>query len=232
MKIAIVDDELCFRTHIETLIKKESPSSKVFLFDSGKSLFSTDIYEYSMIFLDIEMKDIDGISIALQIKKQKAKAIIFFVTSHSNYITSALKSMPFQYLMKPINEKVFGEEFKRALKLLIKMKNEIQTTWNGEKKFVIIDSIIYIEYSARKLHFYCKENKLIESKGKIRDYFLKLEEYDFVQTHNSFLVNLAMVAKIMDRNIVMKNGTIVPISKKYLNTTKEALRIFISGVVI
>lgn len=107
INIAICDDDINVAKEIESLIKS-TINSQIYstsIYIEAEEFSKVDYAKLDFVFLDIELGDISGIEIATQIRKVNESVIIFFITNHSRYISEALKSMPFQYILKPISEK-------------------------------------------------------------------------------------------------------------------------------
>ena len=119
INIAICDDDINVTKEIEDLINNMSNKQmfNIEIFVDGNEFLQTDYAKYDIVFLDIEMGSVSGIDIALEIRKINDSSIIFFITNHFRYISEALKSMPFQYILKPINVKreLFFEEDRKSV---------------------------------------------------------------------------------------------------------------------
>lgn len=100
MKIAIIDDDISF---LEMFNKKINSSMKK-IFDQVIIDQYTNInlfpFQYDIYFLDIDLIDDNGISIAGKIKENDKNALIIFVTSKNNLVFSALKVQPFYFIRK------------------------------------------------------------------------------------------------------------------------------------
>ena len=156
MKIAICDDEISYR---ETILKYLSPyiekdsSLEAKQFSNAEDLICAykENERFDIIFLDIQMKSLDGIAAAKKIRKFDPDAILFFITSHVKFFSDAFRVNAFQFLAKPIKQDDFIKDFQRALEkykmqhsaYIVKYK---ETTYTFETK-----NIIYIESLNRHL---------------------------------------------------------------------------------
>lgn len=235
INIAICDDEKIVAKEIEELIKSivnpEIYNTKIF-FD-GNDLLNSDYSRFDVVFLDIELGEVSGIDIATKIRGVNERAIIFFITNHFRYISEALKSMPFQYILKPICEKkeLFFEEFNRGIDRLKKSKHTIQINTQQGEESIRVDSINYIEYLNKNviIHTNKKEVKFI---GKLNEWRDKLLPYDFVQCHKSFLVNLKYIENVKFSEIIMEYNTKIPIGRKYSHNFIETRNKFLLGIIV
>lgn len=230
INIAICDDDINTAKKIEELIKSVDSLEpfNTTIFVDGKKFCDTNLTKYDIVFLDIELGDMSGIDIAVELKKVNTTDIVFFITSYTSYISDAFKTMPFQYLLKPINEKLFREEFLRGLEKLKKAKYRIKIITKYGESNIKVDSIAHIEYINKKLIFYTRDEK-ISVAGKLSDWTDKLLSYDFVQCHKSFLVNLNCIKTVKYNQIVMDDNTIIPIGRKYAKSFIEGRNNFLLG---
>lgn len=88
MKILICDDEQQYidklKTHIEDFMRCRSVNFEIYTTNSPKEIAnSNDIYQ--LAFLDIQMDELSGISLAKILKERNSKIVIFFVTSYNDY---------------------------------------------------------------------------------------------------------------------------------------------------
>ena len=213
MRIAICDDNQRDRDIIEQLIlgyEKIYPKIHfhVSTYSCGEELLSTysDGTSFDMLFLDIQMKDIDGIQAAQEIRKTNKHAIIFFITGFTQYVSAAFTLNAFQFIIKPIKRDVFEREFRRALK-----KHYVE-----RKKFIIesdskiialeIKDITYLESADHYVIVHTEQNKYLK-RAKLIDEEKALTPYGFVRTHHKYLVNMAYIFEITQNVAVLKNGS-------------------------
>lgn len=217
MRIAICDDEKFYRDKVKENLdtyKKDYPEIEILEFNCGEDLISFyNIGEkFDFLFLDIQMKDIDGVQTAQEIRKLDNHVIIFFITSYINFVSATFRVGAFQFLIKPINESDFKKDFDRAIeqhkvnhcKYIVKYKDSTTT--------LEIKDIIYIEALNRHLFVFDGVNRY-EYVGKLKEEEKKLSPYGFVRCHQGFLVNIAYIKLINRTSIVLKNGNEIPVSK-------------------
>lgn len=156
--------------------------------------------KYDVIFLDIEMHEIDGLQTAHLIRKTDDDVIIVFLTNHQQFIKQSFKIEAFDYLVKPFSKIVFDEMFARVLNkyqkqhflITIKMRDSIST--------IEVKEIVYIECFKHRLTFHLK-GEIIECTGKLQEYETTLINHGFLRCHNSILINAAYIKTINDYDI-------------------------------
>ena len=217
MRIAICDDDKSQRDLIEQYViahSAEYQNIKTTTFSSGEDLLAALKQKtFDILLLDIELHGISGIETATKIRESNSDLIIIFITGYVNYVSDALKTNAFQFLVKPVKKDFFDEEFKRAIS---KYQNEHQKYVIRLKSGVTmleVNDIIYIESSNREMYIYTKDRKHTKP-GKIGDEEDVLTNYGFVRCHQGFLVNMKYILDIEKNNLILKNGIKIMLSKR------------------
>ena len=216
LQIAVCDDEQRMGEYVKQLIEKRlgtNDSYKVSVFSSGRQLLDAST-QFDIFFLDIDLKDINGIDMARQLR-QNSGAVIVFVTALKEYVFDAFDVQAFQYLLKPIDEKKFFQVLDRALRECGHGKSEpLVIRVKGVYRNIPKDNIIYAENEARKVILHLKEEQIT--------YYAKMSELEiflgnqFFRCHRGYLVNLKEVSGYDTGNVQLKNGeTILMAKQKY-----------------
>ena len=128
MRIAICDDEKTFISDFTAMISNLYKSLDMIVdqFLSGKALLDSFLTQpYDLVFLDIEMPGIDGISLARQLRQQNEDVSIVFVTGHEEYAIKRYGLNALRYLLKPVSE----EEVHVILEYVLKKQNNKKFIW-------------------------------------------------------------------------------------------------------
>lgn len=88
MKIAVCDDERTVREDIAGKIEFLFPETDVFLYESGNILLQSE-ENFDIVFLDIQMKGINGMDTAKKLRESGSDAVIIFVTALEEYVYQA-----------------------------------------------------------------------------------------------------------------------------------------------
>ena len=106
MRIAICDDEEIYRIELKSLLDKLliNADYNIDTFDDGNRLSeSFKALPYDLVFLDIEMPAVDGITLARAIRAASEKVFIVFLTSHVEYAIEGYEVNALRYLTKPVD---------------------------------------------------------------------------------------------------------------------------------
>lgn len=227
MKVAIIDDERIYLDQIKILLKEYDYNFDIELFDKSEEFLKANIKQYAIVFLDIEMPGIDGIALANEIRNAGGENLIFYITSHTNYITSALRTSPFQYLVKPLDKEVFFTELERAISIITKRDAIFSVKALEGEVNIRIGDIKYIEILNRKIEIHTID-KIIYTYGTIKEIYSRLQNFNIIKIHASFLVALSAIQNIKGYEVVLKEGDTLPISKKNLKETRDRFAKYIS----
>lgn len=224
LKIAICDDDIkdCSIIHhhlehygiqfdIDYQIR-EYTSAEQLLLDYNKS------YPFHILFLDVEMPIMNGLELAKHIRQHKDKqVIIVFISNYPRYMQDSFEVHPFHYLTKPVNE----QEFQKVMSQIVQ---EFETSTihkvviheDKQEELVNINDLLYIEAQNGKkgqLSFVLSD-KTLQSKGVLIDWEKELSPHHFILCHRGILVNINHIHYIKERNVVLKNGIILPLSRR------------------
>ncbi|MGF1635504.1 MAG: LytR/AlgR family response regulator transcription factor [Cyclobacteriaceae bacterium] len=148
--------------------------------------------QVDVLFLDIEMPGLDGLTMVKSISKIP---YVIFITAHRNYAVEAFEVKALDYLVKPVS-------FERFLKALHPIEQHLGTKIEHPKisdhLFVSVDrqmikilfiDIFYLEAMGDYVKFYTGKDKPIISKMTLKEAMEHLRAPDFIQIHRSFVIN-------------------------------------------
>lgn len=112
MIIYAIDDEKNALEYITRKIKSVEPDAEVYSFDNAKeAIESAKTIKFDVAFMDIQMPEMDGITLAKTFKKINPKSNMIFVTGYSEYTMDAFSVDASGYLLKPVTK----EQVRHAL---------------------------------------------------------------------------------------------------------------------
>ena len=230
MRIAVCDDDETAVSFLRELIESY-PKQKLSAdgYSSGEDLLRTGNI-YDLIFLDIDMKGIDGIETARRIRIHDRKVKIVYVTSYKEYAGKAFSVHAFGYLLKPVKQEKIWKQIEDALLWQEEEAPEVkQVEFTAVEGLVRlpVDMIYYFEYQNRRIYMKAKDTTY-EMRGRISDIAGRMEEYGFSVPNKSFVVNLYHVKNIKGYEILMMNGEWIPLSQKQAVQFKEKLSLYLA----
>ena len=208
--------------------------------DVDPFLHSNDI---DLIFLDIEMGNIDGISLARDIKEIHPNALIIFVTGHPGFALEGYEVYPVDFLIKPINtqrlEKALSKVKEITASRLNKDNYRIGINIDNGIKIININEILYIEKQGRKISVVCKNNEIIYSRESMKNLETLFASFNFYRPHQSFLVPIKQIKAIYPDKYtrsytleLIDSKINIPVSRNKYSGLKEILEKETKGVTI
>lgn len=231
MKICICDDDCFIVREIRGLLEPfqtEAESFNISDFSCGEDLveFYKSGGSFDIVFIDIEMKGINGVEAAETIREFAPETIIIFVSSHSSYILEAFRIEALHFLVKPIKEKEFAEVFTRAMKKYTAVNASVILKWESVRNKISINKISYVEGYRRHLTVHTAEG-VFESVGKISEIYEILKPHGFVRVHQGFIVNMNYIKSFNANEVELTDGSKVAVSVRKKQEALKAYDIFI-----
>lgn len=219
----IVDDEPIAREILENHLQKVDAITVVATCKNAVEAFNAiNSNEIDLIFLDINMPEISGLSFAKSINKNIK---IIFTTAYREYAVDGFNLQAVDYLLKPIS-------FERLLQAVNKYLGEnsiINTVSTSEiiqeksdfifvradRKMIKIDfsEINYIESFSDYLKFHLID-KIVVTRETISSIEAKLPKSDFLRIHRSYIVSISKIASFTNEFIEIDKKAL-PISRSY-----------------
>lgn len=216
MKIGLCDDDSFFIREIRNRLLPFGTGEDSFHvsdFSSAEELIEhyKNGGHFDILFIDIEMKGINGIEAAEIIRALSPRTIIIFVSSHSDYIFDAFRIEALHFLVKPVKDREFNEVFHRALNKYRAVNASIVLKWESTRNKIQIDKISFVEGYRRHLTVHTATGQY-EAVGKISEMQEILSPHGFVRVHQGFIVNMHYIKSFKTDEVELTDGTIVPVS--------------------
>lgn len=230
IKALLIEDEIPARKTIKSYLKKYFPRIEVILeVDNESDAIETLIHNsYDIVFLDVQLKKGTGVEVLRAVKKNNLR--IIFTTAYENHALEAFQNKAFGYLLKPINPIDFKEIVNRVVKdidFVDTSAKKIKVPTKRGSSFIDIDLITRCESDSNYTHIHCSnKTSYILSKTLKHVQEKLLNSPNFVRIHQSHLVNIQFIdtTKVTTRNIVLKDGTILPVSRSRKSVLLDELR--------
>lgn len=234
--IAICEDEKILRQHyikyLDEYFGEKGERYCIDEYEKGSYLIKSDHQIYDFILLDVELgESIDGIQAAKELREQKNKAEIVFLTSYKQEAHRAFEVEAYRYVIKPIEKisfyKVLDEILRRikakSIKKYICLENK-----NGILR-LYLDEILYIETIGRKQHMHTLTDTY-EINYTMKELESALSEYGFFRIHTSFLIHMKYIKYHTKDTVTMENEDKLCLSRLRVKLFKEAFLTYIRGM--
>ena len=216
IRIVICDDEKHMSDHIRAMasdfFRKKNREIQLRTFLSGEDLLNYD-GQIDILFLDIQMKGMDGMETARRLRADKFQGFLIFITVLKEMVFSSFEVQAYDYLLKPVEEKQFEKTMERLYASMRSAGEDSMLIQKGyEGRIVQKDEIIFCEIMDRKIY-------LNLTSGEVLDYYEQIENLEtklgshFFRCHRSYLINLKHLKGYKNGTAYMDNGREVPVSR-------------------
>lgn len=228
MNILICDDNKKEAAELSNLIFASGFSAAARIFLDGK-----EVLEYiktgalvEICFLDIIMPEIDGIKLAGLLRESGYEGKIVFLTTSNDFAHQSYRVNAFDYLLKPPSQKSV-EEILKAL------KHDVENTDNegiaiktqGVARFLKFREISYAEVINHTVYIRMINGTEIAVNVTFAEVAEQLmRDNRFVKCHRSYIVNISNIETITDKELIMRLGAKIPISRGYSQVRHEMLK--------
>ncbi|MDR2731722.1 MAG: LytTR family DNA-binding domain-containing protein [Fibromonadaceae bacterium] len=227
MNILICDDIKEEADRLAALLAKSGFETQVTVFTGPWQAFNhiRSGAGVDTCFLDIMMPAMNGIKLAEKLRENNFANEIIFLTVSNDFASQSYQVKAFDYMLKPPTmdkvKSVVGA-LKKARenadrgKLVLKIQRITKPIPFYDISHVeVIDHTVYVK----------QVNKTIieayTAFGKISEQLLL--DRRFIKCHRSFIVNMDEIMTIANKEIIMKNGTKVPVSRGHSHLVKDEM---------
>ena len=228
MRIAICDDQDVCLEQTLSAIKKSLPcvDAHVDLFKRGAFfLRAFKDRPYDLVFLDIEMPEMDGITLAKRLRSLSKDVPIIFLTSHIEYALEGYEVNALRYLTKPVDP----NKLRNVLSVVIERMRQQRILWiktdMGEQK-LLVKEILFMEAQNQNILIYTTKDAYCV-RYNLSDYEKELAQDGFFRIHRGYLVSLAHIKSVGKCEITLDNTTTLPVSRSKEKELKDLLFQFI-----
>ncbi len=230
LHIAVCDDDKeVVQAHKEIVgicLKQCGSVGKIDVYTAGDNLLydiTEDHFFFDLILLDIEMPGNTGMEIAEKIKPFLPNVKIIFITSHIEYAIDAFELSVFRYVPKNTLETRLPAAIRDAVKLIELEEGKaytIQTNSRLEK--IPYRDIYYIERDGKNARI-AASGGMSKVRKSLQQVYEELDAEEFLFIDRGCIVNLIHIMQIKDGTAVLKNGTVLPVSRSHLQEVKEQI---------
>lgn len=233
ISIAIVDDEMSYVTQLQQYfdryISEGGDPVKLTVFSDGDSIVHKYHSQFDIILMDVEMKFMNGMSAAEEIRKMDSEVVIIFITNMPQYAIRGYAVEAFDYLLKPLSYFAFSQCISKAI---IRMKKREQTTVTvnikgGAARFDVRD-IYYVESRGHNMVYHTASGDY-EVASTMKETDKNLGNMGFFRASKWYLINLAHVDSFRDSSVILA-GRSLSVSRARKKDLLQALSTYWGGV--
>lgn len=217
LRVGICDDEKVIYSEMRKHITFYSEQRKIAVeskyYKSGIELIENeDIANLDILFLDIDMPELDGIETAYKLNKFKKSCKIVMLTSKTERFKEAFKIGAFRFVTKPIEQQEVFDAIDDVRARMIGNK-ELTLFRDGKNYTIQQKDIMYVMIDKTSAYVFT-EKQDFRSNNPLSWWEQELDEKLFVRCHKSYIVNLSKVAEIEKKMIRLVGGELIPIARR------------------
>ncbi|NIJ52395.1 LytR/AlgR family response regulator transcription factor [Dyadobacter arcticus] len=236
IKVLIVDDEPRARQVLHHQISKLAPRLMEIKHASSvdEAQHILRYFKAEIVFLDVEMPDKNGFELLLTSKKISFETI--FITAFNHYAIQAIRFSALDYLLKPVdpdelaaafNQFMFRHDSRKQSKMQYEnLARYLSRKDNSDLRLAVpsseglfffnVKDIIRLEADRNYTIIHQRARRPFTSSKTLKHFQKTLDQFKFMRTHKSHLVNLDHVIRISSNHdfLVMSDGTMIEVSRR------------------
>ncbi len=218
MNILICDDNPADAVQIEDSLRQHcnfiAVSINFFVYTDSPQIGSLQAFDIA--FLDIDMPEQNGITLARKLHEIKPDVVIIFVTNFVQYAPEGYEVRAFRYLLKTDLVQKLIPTFDLAVDEVVKNHQCLTISINSEPLNIPLQDILYLESHRRiiVLHLIHEEDPSYQFYRTITELSDKLEPFGFLRIQKSYLVNMNYIEVFRYGKVQLKGGKILTSSEK------------------
>lgn len=208
IRVAVVEDDESYisvlKEYLEQYKKTSGEQIEITVYHDGDEIAAFYKAQFDIILMDIEMKFIDGMTAAEEIRKLDSSVAIMFITNAPQYAIRGYEVGALDYILKPVSYFTFSQKFGRAVTKLKKRntRKKITIPVKGGVMRMDISDIYYIESEGHNLVYHTKDGSFV-SAGTMKSLESGMGENDFTRINKCYLVNLEHVDGVQDKYAIV-----------------------------
>lgn len=228
--VSICDDNIhdieSLKTYLDKFSKKHHIEFNVSEFSKPQMLlYEIEDGKIADIFiLDIEMPELNGFELADKIREYTETSIIIFLTSHNELASMGYKAKALRYVIKLNMENDIEEALESAISEICDIDDKIVTLhrYNDYWRLPYKD-IVCVSRISRQLVITTRLLGEITDNRGIKEFYNTLNDNRFLFIDRSCFVNIDYISQISGYTLKLKDGQILPISRRSLQNVKQTL---------
>ena len=252
MHILIADDETPARGEIHYILENLVPEATFYEATTGEETLNLVEREpIDVLFLDINMPGLDGLTVAATIMDGPEPPLIVFATAYNEHALRAFELAALDYIVKPFDEQRLAQTIERVRQTLAQrhtlihnqtgLRHYLQQAvptdsltklWaereNENRVLVDYGPILWKEGEAKKVYIQTTGGEQVLARYTLKELEPRLTPHNFARVHKAYLVNLNHIAEVAPWfsggyviRIANESQTEIPMSRRYAAPVKK-----------
>ncbi len=250
IRALIVDDEPLPRERIRSLLESHGEIEVVGECEDGEeAVTAIEAESPDLVFLDIQMPELDGFEVVSALRSEQLPAIIF-VTAYDEYAIKAFEVDAIDYLLKPVSPERFEQALERATSRLathatpesnsklFDFLDRVRAERGFVKRFVVrkgsklsfvrIADVDWIDVTSNYIRLHVAGTRHLV-RQTLKSVEGQLDPDVFIRVHRSIIINVDRVESVEphlhgEYEVTMQDGTRFTTSRSYSSRLRALLR--------
>lgn len=207
LRTAIVEDEDSAAQGLEECLNRYCRTRGIACsaerFRDGKSFLEQYSPRYDLIFMDIRMPKVDGMTAAQRLRELDQVTALVFVTSMVQYAVKGYEVEALDFIVKPVRYPAFELKMRRILQAVnLKKGQEVLLNVGGSVRVLTSSAIYYVEVMDHDVTYHTSQGD-VTVRGKLGAVEQQLPKEVFFRCSTSYLINLQHVRQLTGETVLV-----------------------------
>ena len=234
--IVIVEDNpkdaARLKVYIDRYISSQDVAAEVTVYGDGRSLLQNYREQIDILFLDIELPQMNGMTVAEKVREQDPFVSIIFMTNMAQYALKGYEVEALGFIVKPASYFLFEKYIAKAIAVSrknerLKANNIVTLGTDSHFKRVRTDDIVYIIKEKNYIVYYTMNEPPFRERGTMKDILDRFENTTIKQCASGCMVNLQYVSKKVGNDVMIAGQTFsitLPFRKSFTQELMDYMR--------
>jgi hypothetical protein len=231
IKIAIVEDNSVasgkLLEYLRIFSEKTGVTFETTVFVDAISFLTGYKSVYDLVFMDIELPHLDGMTAAAKLRLVDKKILLMFVTNMAQFAVKGYEVDALDYIVKPVSYNNFELKMKKAVEHIKSDSDVIVINKSGGMFRLLAREVKFIESSGHKIIYHTETEDVLGGSESLSELEEKLLGCGFLRCNNCYLVNFRHIRSVQGYAVVMSDGEELQISrprkKKFMTDFAERM---------
>lgn len=230
VKIAFVDDEKEYAAEMERIClefgaQNHCQIETVSFTGAAAFLAAFPAGGFDMVFMDIYMDGMDGVSAAVRMREADKSCLLVFLTSSTEFMPEAFSCHAFEYVTKPFSGERIADVLRDALKVLPDAAKYIAIQSDRKTVPVAFGSIVYAVTDAHYLEIGLTDGSALRSRMTLSEFLAQVEgDARFIAINKGIVINADCIMTFENNCCVLEDGTQFPVKVREFLKMEQMVR--------
>lgn len=228
--VGICDSDICSCKNLESYISKFFKERMIdvdlHVYKDAKSMLSDieDNLNLNILFVSMDLEKIDGMDLGRYIRKNIKNVClhIIYLASDAKSVLEVFDVHPYDFILKPIKRERVLTDLQDILELEGRDKSFFQYSYHKKIYRIPLAEIDFFMSDRHHIKLFL-ENDVRRYVGKLKEELEKLPD-NFVLINQSYIINVLQIKECRRSEVVMNNGSVLTVSRRYKEEFNEKLK--------